>query len=1063
MRQPDIQGDRIVFVYGADLWSVSREGGVATRLTSHEGIERFPKFSPDGKSVAFTAQYDGNTDAYVMPADGGEPRRLTWHPGLDQVAEWYPDGRGVLLRSARASSIARYDRFFRVPAEGGFEEPLALPTGGYATFSPDGSQIAFVSPSYDNRTWKRYTGGFAAEIWLYDFKANASEKLTSWEGADEWPMWHGRTIYYCSDRAPHANLWAYDIDEKTHRQVTSFGDYDVKWPSIGSDAIVFENGGYLYVMDLPSETTHKLQVLVPSDKPDARPEYRDVAHWIEGADLSPTAKRVVFAARGELFTAPAEKGDVRNLTRTPGVRERDPAWSPDGKWIAYLSDRTGEYELYVIGSDGKAPERQVTRGGQTYRFEPRWSPDSKKLAFADKTCTLWWCDVATGKLTRIAHSDYGQIRSFDWSGDSRWIAFEEPNANYLTARIRLYGLDGGRIAEVSEGPWDDRTPAFDPDGRWLYFVSRRHLGIEAFAFDTLLPLAATDGIYAVALRADVPSPVAPKSDEESVVEPDKDGAKDKKRKDAKGDSDKPGAVAPWKVDLDGLAGRVAAMPVDPGRYRALRPFKDKLLYVSVDRPDPQAEGGNEGRASLHAFDLEKGEDTTILSDVDPFMVASRDGSKLLYSNEDVYGIVETDGEKKPGDGKLPGDPLMATVDPPAEWKQMFEEAWRLERDFYYDPAMGGVDWKAIGERYRQLVPYVAHRADLNYILGELIGELSTSHTYVGGGDAPQAAQVDVGLLGADFELDSRSGLYRFKTLYRASDWNSEVVAPLGAPGVGVREGDLLLAVNGQPVRAPRNVYAAFEGTSGKRTSITVGSTANDPKPRTYEVEPIGNEVTLRYTAWVAANRKKVAEATGGRVGYVHIPDTQFDGISEFTKQVYPQSGMDGMIVDERFNSGGFIPDAFVERLARKPMAYWSNRDGVDFQTPASSIAGPRCILINQYAGSGGDAFPHYFRLQGLGPVIGMRTWGGLVGISQDLPLVDGGVVTMPDFGMWDAKSGQWIIENRGVEPDLEIENAPHEMVAGRDPQLEAGIRYCLEQLEQNPVKRPARPAYKVRR
>ncbi len=1061
LRQPDIQGDRIVFVYAGDLWTVARAGGVAARLTSSEGVEVFPKFSPDGKTIAFTAEYDGNLDAFTIPAEGGEPKRLTWHPSPDQVAEWYPDGKSILLRSRRNSALQRFDRFQRVPAQGGFEEPLALPTGGYASFSPDGNELAFVSPSYDNRTWKRYRGGDAPQIWIYDFKKNTSAKITDWPGPNEWPMWHERTVYYCSDQGGRtANLWAYDVDRKTHRQVTRFDEYDVKWPSIGSDAIVFENGGYLYVMDLPDETPKQIHVLVPDDKPGARAAYRNVSQWITDLDLSPSAKRAVFAARGDLFTVPAEKGDPRRLTSTPGWRERDPAWSPDGKWIAYLSDQTGEYELWVVPGDGGAPARQVTTGGNCFRFAPRWSPDSKRLAFSDKTLILWWCDVASGKLTRVDKAVYGEIHDYAWAPDSRWLSYSKPDAAGFS-QLQLYSLDSGAVTTVSTGMTDDSAPAFAPDGNYLYFVSRRTLNPEFGTFEFNFQFSATDKIYALSLRDTLLTPVPPQSDEETGEAkkeeggPGKAGAKGEKG----GKEEKAAEAKPVRIDLAGLASRTAVLPIPAGRYAGLAAYAGKVVFFALDPPDPDADGP--GTGSFKFFDLEKREVKTVIGGVDAAGAIAKDGSKLLYKAKETYGIVDVAEGKKVGDGKLATDALMTTVDPPREWLQIFNEAWRLERDFYYDPGMGGLDWKAIGERYRALVPYVAHRADLNYILGEMQGELSTSHTYVGGGDVPAAPHVDIGLLGADYELDAASGLYRFKTIYRARDWNSNIEAPLGMPGINVKEGDFLLAVNDRPVRSPENVFAAFTGTTGKQVRIKVGGSANDPKARTYTVKPIASEATLRYTAWVEANRAKVEKATGGRIAYIHVPNTATQGIQEFTKQYYPQVDKQGIIVDERFNAGGFVPDFFVERLRRQTMVYWSRRDGADDRTPTSAIDGPKCILINQYAGSGGDAFPYYFRLLGIGPLIGMRTWGGLVGISHNLPLVDGGGITMPDFGMWDPKSDQWVVENHGVDPDFEVENAPDQLVAGHDPQLERAIQWCLEQLRQSPPKKHARPSYKV--
>ncbi len=1055
LRMPDIEGQTIVFVYAGDLWKVPRSGGAATRLTTHEGLELVPKLSPDGRTVAFTGEYDGNRDVYTMSIDGGEPVRLTWHPGPDIVTEWYPDGRSILFRSSR-NSTSRLTRFFRVPAAGGFEEPLPLPTAGYATLSPDAKQIAYVSPSYESRTWKHYRGGSAADIWIYDFSNNTSQRITDWPGPDEWPMWHGRTIYYCSDRGGRtANLWAYDLDTKEHRKVTQFAEYDVKWPSIGSDAVVFENGGNLYVMDLPSEKVGRVSVLVPSDKPATRPEYRNVSKWITEWDLSPSAKRAVLAARGDLFTVPAEKGDVRAVAASSASHERDPAWSPDGRWIACFSDRTGEYEVWLFAADGSTASRQVTKGLTAYPWTLNWSPDSKKLAFSDKTRTLWVCDVATGQLTKVDRCPHGKILDLSWSGDSRWLAYAFPLATGFR-RIHLWSAASHAITQVTDGLTDDFQPAFDPRGRYLYFVSRRTLDPQFGAFEFAYQFDATDKVYALTLRADEKSPIAPESDEEGASA-SADSAQ------SAGHASK-GATksrsASLRIDLDGLARRVVELPIAAARIEGLRAFDDRLLYVAVT--DPSNEGNDdESTGELHRYDLEARKDELVTGGVHIRFAASKDGGRALVHPDESFQIVKTDGEAKAGDGKIDTSTLMTTVDPRAEWRQMFDEAWRLERDFYYDPAMGGLDWKAIGDRYRSLLPSIGHRTDLNYLLGELIGELGTSHTYVGGGDLPDVPKVDVGLLGADFTLDASSGRYRFQRVYRDRDWNSKVAPPLAAPGTDVHEGDFLLAVNGVPIKAPMNVYAAFTGTKGRQTRISIGATAHDSKPRVYTVTPIADEAALRYQTWVRTNREIVSKATNGRIAYIHVPDTFLDGIREFTKQFFPQVDRDGIIVDERFNSGGWPPDFFIERLARRTWVYWAVRDADDDRTPAAAIDGPKCILTNEYAGSGGDAFPYYFRMQKLGPVIGTRTWGGLVGLDDDIRLVDGGYVTMPDAGMWDRASASWVVENHGVDPDIEVVNTPDSMVGGHDLQLEKAIAYCLEQLKSNPPAHPKRPPYKV--
>lgn len=1072
MRQPNIHGDRIVFVYGGDLWMVGRGGGLATKLTNHIGTEVFPMFSPDGKTVAFTAEYDGNADVFTIPATGGEPTRLTWHPLPDRVASWYPDGRSILFRSPRASFSYRFDRFCRVPVEGGFAEVLPLPVGGPACFSPDGRKIAYDSPSMEQRTWKRYQGGSAPEILVYDFDRNSTEKITDWKGTDEFPMWYGNTIYFDSDRDDKLNIWAYDVNTKATRQVTKFNEYDVKWPSLGPDAIVFENGGWLYVMDLPSEKVTKLSVEVPADRVLTRAELQNVSHYVSGAGVSPSAKRVAVEARGDIFTVPAKKGTWRNLTNSPGVRERGPAWSPDGRWVAYWSDRGGEYQICLRPQDGKGEERQLTRLSSGYGFQLVWSPDSKSLLYSDQTGTLYLVGVKGGGLTRIDKSDMGDLNEYGWSTDSKWVVYSKAADNYYSVPW-LYSVKDGKSTAIGDGLTDDQNPVVSADGKYLFFRSNRHFAPQLGAFDNAYIFPDATGLYLYTLAADTESPLKVQSDEETPAPEKKDeekkGGEDKggKAEKGKGEEGKEGEgdkAADAKIDLAGLTGRLVKLPVSPGNYFGLAAGKGKLFYLSVDAGpigggDDDEDGPPRG-ATLKFFDLEEREEKTVMSGVNGFEL-SGDGSKILVAlgGGGLALIDPAPGQK--AEDKLPVDDLQAVVDPKAEWKQMFDEAWRLERDFFYDPNMHGVDWKEMHDRYGQLVPYAAHRSDLNYLLGELIAELDCSHAYVGGGEYPRVPRVGVGLLGADYELDAASGRYRFSKIFRESEWNQDVTAPLGAPGVNVKEGDYLLRVNGQDLKAPTDVFAVFQGTAGRPISILVNSKPDTAGAKEYLVDPVGNEGDLRYTDWVSGNRKKVAEATGGRVAYIHVPDTAVRGQVEFSKGFYSQIDREGLILDGRFNSGGWIPDVLVQTLARKPLSWWARREYKSFRTPNQALAGPKVCLTNEYAGSGGDAVPYYFREWGLGPLVGKRTWGGLVGISRNLPLVDGGGVTIPDFGFYNVK-GQWDVENHGVDMDVEVEQWPHLMVEGKDPQLEKAIEIINQQLREKPPQKPAPPKYPVK-
>ena len=1049
LRFPDVSADRIVFVYAGDLWIVHKEGGLARRLSSPKGHELFPKFSPDGQWIAFSGNYDGNTDVYVMPVEGGTPKRLTHHPDADLVVEWYPDGKHILYRSRMISPSRRFNRFFKQPFEGGMSETLPLPYGELASFSPDGNRIAFQFISREFRTWKRYRGGMASDLWLYDFVNNTSEKFTDFKGTDAVPMWHQNNIYFLSDRdeLKKLNIWAYDLATGQPRQVTKFTDYDVKWPSLGSDAIIFENGGKLYLLDLATENPRPISVQVPADLPEVRAQLKEVSKNIQNFSLSPSGRRALFEARGEIFTVPEKHGSVRNLTNSSGVAERFPAWSPDGKTVAYFSDRTGEYELYLRPGDGKGEERQITEGGTVFRYSPVWSPDSKRIAFSDKTGSLFVLDISKRKPKFVDKDEWSRITSYSWSPDSKWLAYSKNMPNGQGA-IMIYDAVKHKTHQVTSDYYDNSSPAFDPGGEYLFFYSNRTFKPVYGDMDATWIYPNATGVYAATLRKDIESPVGPRSDEEEGEE------KDKKEKFDKDDEKKkkPGRV---KIDFEGFEKRVVKLPVEAGNVGPLHAVEGKVVFLR--NPAAGSAKPDEPSGTLVYYDLEEREEKTVISGIDTYDL-SADGEKVIYKSKSTYGIIELAEGKEVGDGKIAADKLQAWINPREEWEQIFKETWRIERDFFYDPGMHGLDWPAIKHRYAILLPYVVDRADLNYVIGEMIAELNASHTYVRGGDIERPKDISVGLLGCDFELDGKNGAYRIKKIYEGAVWDAEVCSPLRQPGVQVNQGDYLLAVNGRPLDISRDPWAAFQGLANEVVTLTINSSPTLKGAREVVVEPLKSEFRLRNLTWIESNRRKVEEETNGRIGYIYVPDTGRNGQNELVRQFIPQRTKEGLIIDERFNSGGQIPDRFIELLNRSIYNYWARRDLRDWQTPFVAHTGPKVMLVNGWAGSGGDAFPYYFRKAGLGPLVGTRTWGGLIGISGNPQPIDGGFVSAPTFGFWNTE-GNWEVEGHGVEPDYGVENAPHEMVAGRDPQLEKAIEVILVLLEKRPPKEPKKPAY----
>ncbi len=1070
LRFADISKDKVVFAYAGDLWISSREGGAARRLTSHVGDELFPKFSPDGKWIAFTGEYDGNPDVYLISADGGEPKRLTFHPSNDIVLGWTPDGKNILFRSDRFSAPPnRFTKLFLVSPQGGPAKPLPVPRGDLTTFSPDGSRIAYIETAQEFRTWKRYRGGWSLPIAIYDLKKNTYEELPKSTGMDMFPMWHDNAIYFISDRDGVMNLYSYDLGSKQTKKLTDYKEYDIKWPSLGPDAIVYENGGVLYEYDLGSGKSRNLPIVVRAEDIEARPEFKTVGQNIGSFALSPSAARAVIEARGNVFTVPAEHGSIRTLTTDhSSIHELNPAWSPDGKSIAYLSDKSGEYELYTRPQMG-GEETRITTGGGVYRFGPVWSPDSKKLLYWDKLHKLWYVSVEDKKPILVDTADYADITDGSWSPDSLWLAYSKTHRRGSND-VFLYSLGTKKISQLSAGFYNETNPVFDANGKYLYFISTRYFFPSIGQLDQRFNYYATDGVFALTLKADEQSPFKPQSDEEKPAEEKKDEKKDDKKSgdakpagqksDEQKEEKKEEAAKPIQIDLDGLGSRIAPVPIEPGILTGLAARKDKFFYIATPQEARQF-GRNDPSPKnvLHVYDVDKREDKVLLEGIDGYDV-DKEGKKVIYKAGPVYGIVEaTPGKAKVGEGKLNLSGLQVKVDPREEWRQIFREAWRIERDFYWDPEMTGHDWKKIGARYEALLPWVAHRSDLNYLIGEMISELSTSHTYVGGGDQPQKPRVSVGMLGADFEPDG--GYYRITKIYPGENWNDATRSPLTEPGLKVKAGDYLISVDGQEARANQDVYSYFQDLAGKLVSLKINNKPGSDGAWEITVKPAGNEAGMRYLDWIAANRRKVEEATGGRIGYMHVPDTTIPGIIAFDKQFTAQLDKDGIIVDERDNSGGQIPDFYTEKLKRQLLTLVAPRDTKDIPWPPVGIFGPKVMIVNELAGSGGDAFPWFFHREKIGPIVGTRTWGGLVGIGNVQPLRDGGFVTAPGFGFWSTDNGgEWIVENHGVDPDYLVPQRPDLVVSGHDPQLEKAIDLAKEALKSYKGI-PARPKYPV--
>jgi tricorn protease len=1053
---PDISGNTIVFSCEGDLWTVPATGGMAKRITQAEGLEYMAKFSPDGRHIAFTGEYDkGGNDVYVIAATGGEVKRLTYHPWSDYVLGWAPDGESIVFRSMRRSPNYTY-KVFTVSKDGGFPKELDYGEISLITFEPGGDRIAFNRFSREFRTWKRYKGGLAQEIWVGNPETLEFDRITDYEGTDAFPMWYGDRIYFLSDRDGTMNIYSMTPTGADVRQHTFHAEYDIRWPALGDGRIVYHHAGDIWLFDIGSGDDAKVAIDVPSDRVEERERFVNPARYITDFEVSPKGRRAAFCARGDIALAPAKEGRLLRLAATSGIREKFPRWAPDGKSIAYISEATGEEEIYVATVPG-GEVRQVTKATEGWKYPPAWSPDGKKVAYADGSQTIYVVDVESGKVTRADSSDYWEIRRYTWSPDSRYLAYDKPE-NHRFNSVFIFDTKTAEVHRVTDRFTQDFCAAWDPDGKYLYFLSDRTINplLGNIAFGAILDK--TTKPYLVMLQADVKSPFFPQEPED--LEADKDGEDDEDKK----DEDKPKET---KIDFEGLAERIAEFPVDAGHYDQLFAASGKIFYRS--RPSlGMAEGQRRGRErqpihSVNMFDLEEDEDESILSGVNDYRL-SPDGEKIIYRKMDDFYIV--DAGKGAGeaddDAKVDLSKWDIRLDPRQEWDQIFNEAARLQRDFYWAPDMAKIDWAGVTSKYAALLPKIATRYDLQDLIGELIGELSTSHTYIWGGDMSRPSRMSVGMLGADIVADEASGRYKIVKIYSQEASSPDAYSPLTLSHVGVEPGEYILAVNGRPLDTSVNFYSEFLNLGDDEVLLTVNARPSMNGARDVIVKTVDDESELRYLDWVRSNRKFVEEATGGRVGYVHIPDMSTGGLIEFQRTFYPQIEKPGLIIDARYNGGGFVSELIIERISNEVLAYGKARKGKPYRYPEDAVDAHMVALCNEHAGSDGDIFTRAFKLANLGTVIGTRTWGGVVGIRMDKPFVDGGLMTIPEFAWWEAEGG-WTLENWGATPDLEVDNLPADVIQGRDVQLEKAIALLNGRLEQEPREEPALPAFPDKR
>ncbi|TXE13625.1 S41 family peptidase [Algoriphagus aquimarinus] len=1058
MQLPDVSDTQITFTFGDDIWVVPKQGGLAQRLTSPPGPEMYPRFSPDGKQIAFSANYNGNYDVYVMPTAGGVPARLTYHGMPDIVQGWTPDGKSVLFTSGRESGKERFSQFYTIAATGGLPAKLPVPYGEFASYSPDGKRFAYTDRSRVNRNWKRYRGGTAPDILLFDLTGFKTENITNNAANDELPMWIGDAVFYMSDNGPEGrnNLWKYDLKTKQNTQLTEFTDFDITFPSNSEKEIVFEAGGSLYLYDIASAESKRVEIQIISDQKAMIPKIVKTESDLMAASISPDGNRVIANARGEIFSLPAKKGFVTNLTNTSGVAERYPEMAPDGKKIAYWSDATGEYQLTTKSLGVDSQTKTLTNFKDGFGYNIFWSPDSKKIVSVNQAMEVMLIDATSGVVQVIDNGKYmfeGNLEGFSvsWSPDSRFISYSLSKKNRATSALYVFDKKSNKVSQITSGFYADQSPTFSEDGKYLFFTTNRNFDPQYSDIDNTFIYSNTSGVAVGTLNQSITSLISLENDEIKMDEEKTDKEEEKKDDKKDKENEKPIGV---EFETSSFENRIEMLDISNGNIGGLASLEGKLLYVR----NPNTGAGDDSKSSLELYDFKEKESKTVIEEVNGFSLSADRKKVMVFSNGKLAVIDPASGQKI--EETVPLGDMQMTVVPAEEWKQIFNDVWRFERDYFYDPNMHGVDWNLMRKRYGSLVEQAGSRRDVNIILGDLIAELNASHTYNNGGDLESGPSMSVGYLGANFVLEN--GAYKIAKIINGAPWDVEVRSPLSKPGVEIKEGDYLLAVNGQLIDATQSIYAALQGLAGKTVQLTVNSSATMSGAKTVLIEPLGSEARLRNLSWINDFRKRVEEATDGRIGYIFVPSTGVDGQNELFRQFYGQMEKEGMIIDERFNNGGQIPDRFVELLDRKPLAFWAVRDGQDWAWPPSGNFGPKVMLINGFSGSGGDAFPDYFRKREIGPLIGTRTWGGLIGISGAPSLIDGGSVTVPTFRMYDP-DGTWFKEGHGVDPDIEVVEDFESLAKGTDAQLEAAIKEVMRLLNSSDrFKVPARPTYEKR-